>query len=222
MKRTIYTPGNVQVREASDGTPSRTITGYAIVFNQQSEPFWDDDTEQIREVIAPESVTLDLLNRSDILMTLFHDNTEILARSKNGEGTLKYNIDEHGVQFGFDAPNTIDGERALELVKRGDIQGCSFTFTTDYQDRSQVSMDSVTRAGKVFTTYTVRHTDGIYDFTLTPRPAYGQTSVEARDLVKSIREKRQQEDEKKREHDKLVEAQVAEMRSQIHTKKNIY
>jgi phage head maturation protease len=64
--------------------------------------------------------------------------------------------------------------------------------------------------------------DGIFDFTLTPRPAYGQTTVEARDIVKSIREKRQQEEEKKREHDKLVEKQVAEMRSQIIKKKNIY
>ncbi|MCH3980506.1 MAG: HK97 family phage prohead protease [Prevotella sp.] len=222
MKRTIYTPGSVQVRETADGTPSRTITGYAIVFNQQSEPFYDDDIEQIREVIAPESVTLDLLNRSDILMTLFHDNKEILGRSKNGEGTLKYGIDDNGVKFEFEAPNTIDGERALELVKRGDIQGCSFAFTADYLDRNVVSKESVKRDNKLYTTYTVRHMDGIFDFTLTPRPAYGQTTVEARDIVKSIREKRQQEEEKKREHDKLVEKQVAEMRSQIIKKKNIY
>lgn len=223
MKRTIYTPGSIQVRANEDGSSSRTISGYAIVFNQASEPFYDDDQEQIREVIAPEAVTQQLLDRSDILMTLFHDNTEILGRSKNGEGTLKYSVDAHGVAFEFDAPNTIDGERALELVRRGDIQGCSFAFTADYYNPSVVEKKSETRDGKVYTTYTVRQMDGIYDFTLTPRPAYEQTSVEARDFVNAIREKKEAEKKdaiKQREYQERVNAQISEMRSQ--KKKYIY
>lgn len=218
IRRTIYTPGDVRIREMGDGSESRTISGYAIVFNQPSEPFWDDDTEQVREVIAPEAVTESLLNRSDILMTLFHDNTEILGRANNGEGTLNYSVDAHGVSFEVEVPHTVDGERALELVKRGDIQGCSFAFTADYLDPKCVERTSETRDGKVFTTYTVRQITGVYDFTITPRPAYSQTNVEARDLINLIKREREEEKEdaiRKREHDEKVKAQVAEMRAQM-------
>ena len=117
-----HTPAELRVREAGEGeAPSRTITGYAILFNTQSAPLWSDDEEEAREVIAPEAVTRELLDGCDIKMTMFHDRQLILARSKNGTGTLTYNVDERGVAFSFDAPNTADGDKALELVRRGDI-----------------------------------------------------------------------------------------------------
>ncbi|MBO5246147.1 MAG: hypothetical protein J6B28_02680, partial [Eubacterium sp.] len=40
----------------------------------------------------------------------------ILARSKNGKGTLTYSVDDKGVYFEFEAPKTVDGDKALELV----------------------------------------------------------------------------------------------------------
>lgn len=197
LKREIYLPGSLRIREAGEGEKGekgegkekkacRTIEGTAIVFGQESEPLYDDDTLQIREVIAPEAVTRELLDSSTILMTLYHDNGRLLARSRKGEGTLSYDVDESGVHFSFDAPDTEDGRVALEAIRRGDITGCSFAFTVDYGDEEAVERTSEKRNGKEFVLYTVRRMLGIHDFTLTPIPAYPQTETsEIRDITRA-------------------------------------
>lgn len=184
ITRTQHTVSELRVREAGEGeAPSRVITGYAILFDTPSAPLWEDDREVVREVIAPEAVTRELLDASDIKMTMFHDRQLILARSKNGAGTLSYDIDERGVSFEFEAPHTADGDKALELVKRGDIAGCSFAFTTYYFDEGHVTRDVTEEDGKTATTYTVRAITGIYDFTLAADPAYPATNCELRELL---------------------------------------
>ena len=206
----MHTPSELRIREEEGGAPSRTITGYAILFNTPSVPLWEDDKEEAREVIAPEAVTRDFLDGCDIKMTMFHDRKLILARSKNGAGTLTYTVDERGVAFSFDAPNTADGDKALELVRRGDIFGCSFAFRTHYYDRAYVERSVERVDGKTKKTYTVRRMIGIYDFTLAADPAYPDTNcdAEARELVSHLREP---EEEPKKENEKMRE-QVQEMR----------
>lgn len=180
---------DLQVREAAEGeAPSRTITGYAIMFGVPSEPLWSDDESEAREVIAPEAVTREVLDASDIKFTMFHDRQLILARSKKGSGSLSYEVDEKGVRFEFDAPNTIDGDKALELVRRGDISGCSFAFTTRYWDSDFVERTAKVVNGASQITYTVKAVSGIYDFTLAADPAYPDTSVEAREFARELRE----------------------------------
>lgn len=211
ITRMLHTSAPLQVREV-DGEQSRTITGYAILFNTPSAPLWDDDEEEVREVIAPEAVTRALLDTCDIKMTMFHDRQLILARSKAGAGTLSYTVDEKGVAFSFEAPNTTDGDKALELVRRGDISGCSFMFRACYWDRNKVEVNTETRDGKAYTVYTVREIEGIYDFTLAADPAYPDTTceAEARELVKNLREP-ETEEEPKEQSEKMRE-QVQEMR----------
>lgn len=191
IRRVINNNASLQVRE-QDGKPPR-LTGYAIVFDTASLPLYSDENETIREVIAPEAVTRELLDRSDIVMTMFHDNSLILARSAAGKGTLSYSIDEHGVKFDFEPPETEDGKKAVELVKRGDIAGCSFAFSTDYCDRQSVERSTAMQDGKRITTYTVRKIKGLYDFTLTPHPAYPATSVEAREAAQLVKSLKQQQ-----------------------------
>ena len=139
VNRILHTVTDLRVREAQKGeAASRTITGYAILFGVPSAPLYDYDDEEAREVIAPGAVTKELLDGCDIKMTMFHDRQLILARSKNGAGTLTYGVDDKGVYFEFDAPNTVDGDKALELVRRGDISGCSFMFSTHYYDSALI------------------------------------------------------------------------------------
>ena len=208
--RTVHTPSELRIREDEEGKKCRTITGYAILFNTPSVPLWEDEEEEAREVIAPEAVTREFLDGCDVKMTMFHDRQLILARSKNGAGTLTYTVDERGVAFAFDAPNTADGDKALELVRRGDISGCSFAFRTHYYDRNYVDRSVERVDGKTKITYTVRSMIGIYDFTLAADPAYPDTNCEAetRELVSHLREP---EEEPKRENEKMRE-QVQEMR----------
>ena len=58
---------------------------------------------------------------------------------------------------------------------------------------------------KVEVTYRVKVITGIYDFTLAADPAYPDTSVEAREIVDALHQRRQREKEK-------FEKQIAEMR----------
>lgn len=198
--RQFYTPCGVHLRKAEGETPSRTIEGYAILFNKLSAPLWADGKEVAREQIAPTAITRELLDNCDIKMTMFHNMELILARSKRGSGTLTYDIDDKGVLFSFEAPNTEDGNKAIELVRRGDIDGCSFMFATDYWHEDYVSRDVANVDGKKEITYTVKQVEGVYDFTLTPSPAYTDTSCNVR--------QRERESEEARK-------QVAEMRNTI-------
>lgn len=172
------------VREVGEGEkPSRTIAGYAILFNTPSAPMWEDEECIAREMIAPEAVTKELLDRSDIKFTMFHNRERILARSNKGAGSLTYAVDERGVSFEFEAPETADGDMALEAVRRGDIAGCSFMFSTYYYDSAFVSVESQQVEGRTEVTYVVRTIVGIYDFTLAADPAYPDTEVSARELI---------------------------------------
>ena len=116
IRRELLTAcAELHVREAGEGeAPSRTIVGRAILFNVPSRPLWADEEEEAVEVIAPEAITREILDACDIKMTMFHDRQLILARSKQGQGTLTYDVDEKGVTFSFEAPNTVDGDKALE------------------------------------------------------------------------------------------------------------
>lgn len=189
IRRELCTPcADLHIREAEGETTSRTIEGYAILFNTPSDPLWSDEDSEAREVIAPEAITREILDGCDIKFTMFHNRQLILARSKAGSGTLSYTVDEKGVKFSFDAPNTIDGDKALELVRRGDISGCSFAFTTRYWDGDFVERTAKVVNGTTMIYYKVKAVTGVYDFTLAADPAYPDTSVEAREFTQGLRD----------------------------------
>lgn len=181
QKREIRTIGGdyiPRLREAGEGQASRTIEGYAIVFGRESvllNDYWDE----YREIIEPGAVTQELLDRSDIKMTLWHNREKLLARRNEGKGTLEVGIDDKGVWYRFDAPNTPDGDTALELVRRGDLAGSSFIYSTN-------EAESV-RYDKLDDGTVVRHVieiARIYDMTIASDPAYEDTQVNAREVSK--------------------------------------
>lgn len=177
-----YIGGQFQpkIREAQEGkAQSRTIEGYAIVFGQESRllvDYWD----AYREIIEPGAVTADDLKGFDIKMTMYHNREKILARSNKGEGTLNLSVDEVGVKYSFEAPNTPDGDTALELVKRGDLSGSSFMYWTD--ESQNVSYEKT--AEGVLLRH-VKKISEIYDMTIAADPAYTQTNVTAREVEAS-------------------------------------
>lgn len=218
-REVVVTCADLHVRESEGGAPSRTIVGYAILFNTPSAPLWSDEDEEAREIIAPEAITKEVLDNCDIKFTMFHDRQLILARSKNGVGTLSYTVDKKGVAFEFEAPNTADGDKALELVKRGDLAGCSFMFSTHYWDEAFVSRSVEVRDGRAYITYTVKAVTGVYDMTLAADPAYPDTSVEAREFARDLREAAKPAEPEAPKVDKVkVEKQLREMRRAANTK----
>lgn len=187
-KRTLGCLTNLKLREATNGEESRTIEGYALNFGVRSRmlcDWWDN----YYEVLEPGCITREMLDEQDIKLTMFHDRQLILARSNKGQGTLNYEVDETGVKFWAEMPRTVDGDKALELVARGDIAGCSFCYSTDEGDSenavSYEKLDEVGENGKAVLLRHVKRIDNVYDFTLAADPAYEQTSVSKREVEDS-------------------------------------
>lgn len=213
VRRTVRIEGaDLRVRESEGGEPSRTITGYAILFNTPSALLWGNEDSEAREVIAPEAITKEVLDGCDIKFTMYHDRQLILGRSNKGTGTLQYFVDEKGVGFNLELPKSPNGDEALELVSRGDLSGCSFAFTTHYWDSDFVERTSKVVNGRSEITYTVKAVTGVYDFTLAADPAYPDTSVEAREFTDGLRESMKSEPEKPNADIEKMRKQVREMR----------
>lgn len=173
-----------RIREASEDE-SRTIEGYAIVFDRSSvllNDYWKNYTE----IIHREAVSQQLLDESDIKMTLWHNRERLLARRDKGQGSLEVGIDEKGVWYRFEAPHTPDGDTALELVKRGDLTGSSFTYTTNKAE--DVRYDKLDDGSVVRHVMRIGH---IYDITIASDPAYTDTSVNAREMDQNFTSKRE-------------------------------
>lgn len=184
-KRTIAIVSGLRIREATDGAESRTIEGYALKFGVRSRllcDWWNN----YYEVLEPGCVTREILDKQDIKLTMFHDRQLVLARSNKGNGTLSYEVDKVGVKFWAEMPHTVDGDKALELVSRGDIAGCSFIYSTDEGDsENAVSYEHLDEKGDDGEDILLRHVkriDNVYDFTITTDPAYEQTDVSKREV----------------------------------------
>jgi HK97 family phage prohead protease len=169
------------LRRAPEGNAeSRTIAGYAIVFDSESRVLCDWGGEFV-ETIERTAVTQELIDNADVKCLFNHNREALLARSNKGQGTLKLTLDEVGLRYEFEAPNTIDGDKVLELVRRGDIVGSSFAFSCSGEDACRYYEDADGMLHRV-----VRRITGLYDVSPVIDPAYTQTSVEARSWEKPV------------------------------------
>jgi len=101
---------------------SRTVEGYASVFNSMSE-----DLGGFREIILPGAFSEVLDN--DVRALYNHDSNYLLARTASG--TLELKEDSKGLYYRFEMPNTTYGNDMLELFRRGDLSQSSFGFTVE-------------------------------------------------------------------------------------------
>lgn len=173
--------GKPRILRAEDGTETRTIEGYAIVFNQRSQLLCDWEVyRMVEEIIPPTAVSAAMLAGCDIVADLEHNTSRMLARNNKGTGTLTLSLDDKGLMYRFDAPHTTDGDYALEMVRRGDLFGSSFAYSTDEQVNVTYTKDGDTLVRNV------NKIDAIYDVAIVANPAYLQTSVQARSAMKQL------------------------------------
>lgn len=175
------------VRETEDGARSRVIEGHAAVFGVRSVNLtpWST-TREVYEIMEPGCIDTDLLNRSDVVLTAFHDNTAILGRWRQGTGTLGLELDERGLKMRCELADTERANELLSAIERGDISGMSFAFTADEEDTENgVSYERVAErngAGKEVWLRHVKRVTGLYDVTIAGHPAYPQTDVAQREI----------------------------------------
>ena len=165
---------------------SRTVEGYAIVFNSLSE-----DLGGFREQILPEAVD-GVLERSDVLALLNHDKSKgVLARSRYGKGSLTLEIDEKGLKYRFEAPHTALGDEVLEYLRRGEITSSSFAFT--------INEDIWEKTGEEYIR-TIKSFKQLYDVSPVFEPAY-QAATACKRFAEIQEEERKAIEEAKREAD---------------------
>ena len=176
----------LHVRETTDGQRGRTIEGYAVVFGVRSVNLtpWSS-VREVYEIMEPGCITNDLLNRSDVVLTAFHNNQIILGRWREGKGTLSLMLDERGLKISCTLAETATADELLTSIERGDITGMSFAFTADEEDNengvSYERTDARTKEGKEVWLRHVKKVTGLYDVTIAGHPAYKQTTLEARE-----------------------------------------
>jgi HK97 family phage prohead protease/HK97 family phage major capsid protein len=150
-------------------TESRKVEGYASVFNSRSK-----DLGGFTEIIDPAAFE-GVIERSDVLALLNHDKDRgVLARSRKGVGSLSLTIDERGLLYSFDAPNTALGNELIEGLKRGDISTSSFAFTVSGERWDKNEDGSYTR--------TITQIDKLFDVSPVYNEAYEDTTVALRSL----------------------------------------
>lgn len=162
--------GDLHIESREEGTASRTIVGYAAKFESWSDPImgW------FREKIARGA--FDGCDLSDVIMCFNHNTDSILARTTSG--TLRLEVDDVGLRFAFEAPNTTSGSDMLELVRRGDVSKCSFRFGVA-QDEWQYTDE---KNGLAMDERTILKFSRVVDVSLVVFPAYPETEASVRHL----------------------------------------
>lgn len=201
---------NIEIR-ATNSTPvvnqdSRTVEGYAVVFNSQSEDLG------FYETINPAAITEEVLKRSDVFCLFNHDQDKVLARSKYGTGSLQLQLDEQGLKYTFTAPNTDLGDELLEYLRRGDIDSSSFAFTVSTDEGSEVWTTGTD--GRQYRE--ILKIDSLHDVSPVWTPAYSSTSVSQRTLDK-LNQLREMQDEKEKE----VQEEAVEKTDEVQEDKEV-
>ncbi|MER5638430.1 HK97 family phage prohead protease [Kitasatospora sp. NPDC002227] len=114
-RRNLRSPA--EVRTEGDTVVMR---GYAYRFNELSL-----NLGGFRERILP-GAGADSLQSRDVFATFNHNNDNVLGRQ--AAGTLRTGEDSEGGWYEIDLPNTTVGRDLAELLRRGDVNGSSFTF----------------------------------------------------------------------------------------------
>lgn len=138
---------------------NNVVEGYALKFNKPSK-----DLGGFIETI--DARALDGVNMEDVKLFLNHDSGNLLGRTKSG--TLQLSVDEVGLKFRCELPNTTLGNDVMELVKRGDLSQCSFGFTVAEDEWERIDGKPVRTIKKINT---------LAEISLVSIPAYEDTDV---------------------------------------------
>jgi Escherichia/Staphylococcus phage prohead protease len=122
-ERRGITPEVAELRVSAPEEPPR-IGGYAALFNSRSH-LMNERGAVFVERIEPGAFTK-TLKQGDVRALLNHDPNWLLGRTKSG--TLRLVEDDRGLSYEIDPPNTQWARDLMTTMRRGDIDGSSFSF----------------------------------------------------------------------------------------------
>ena len=144
----------IELRAEGDGN---TFTGYAALFNSESEPL------PFTEVIAPGAFKRTLKTRTDVKLLWNHESGSVLASTRSG--TLQLTEDDRGLKVTATLPDTTTGRDARELISKGIVDAMSFGFSVP------AGGDSWSSDGSTRTLKSVR----LHEVSVVAWPAYSAT-----------------------------------------------
>ena len=194
-----------RVDEKQEGGKKLVLRGYPILFNTETKlyDFWYGE---IRETILP--TALEGTNLTDVYLVGGHEITpdKVLARNNIN---MRMEVDETGLFFEAELPNTQYARDIYNLVESGLVDGMSFGFTCSDEVNEATGLRTIT------------HIDELFEITITPFPAYKESSViaqkerSAQEQKKADEEKAKAEAEERAEKEKLEAEQKAERENKI-------
>ena len=175
MEREFKSTAVIQLRKLeTDTDDSRIVAGYAVKFDEPSQ--FMGFTEYIRK----SAITEELIMNSDIFARLNHDEGTVLARSRNGVGSLALELREDGLYYEFESPHTQVGDELLEHLRRGEICSSSFAFSlpSDGSGERWYKDDEGNLCREIL------KIERLYDISPVYEPAYLSTSCSKRSIDK--------------------------------------
>jgi uncharacterized protein len=158
------------------------IEGYFALYENETELF-----DGVYEIITKGAFDGTLNN--DIRALWNHNTQYVLGRNKSG--TLELKADDKGLFGSIKLPNTQYASDIYELVKRGDVDQCSFGFNILGEDLEELA-DGGFR-------WRINEID-LHEVSVVTFPAYENTSVQARAAqVDQIKERKLQQRKKELE-----------------------
>lgn len=145
------------------------LSGHAAVFGQTAT------VPGHYEQIGPTAFR-SALGRDDVVALRDHNPSLVLGRSSSG--TLRLDVDPHGLAFEIDLPEVSYAQDLKELIARGDVNGMSFGFIPGADEWSTAPDGRKLRT----------HTDvkRLLDVSVVTYPAYQGTDVTLRSLDFSV------------------------------------
>lgn len=195
------------IRATKNIANEHVIEGKAIVFNQQSEYMG------FYEIIKPEAV--EGIDWSNTLLLYDHSFSNILARvdAKN----LTIDVKNDGVYFQATLNDSTLANDVYNDIKSGNVKGCSFGFNiAEDGDTWDFTADGTPL-------HIITKIENIPELSLTPIPAYTQTSasiVRHLNKLEEVRKMAKEEKEIKNE-EKPVEEPKAEKKDEPKAEKEV-
>ena len=169
---------NTQLRALEETDGKRFITGYAAVFESRSSVIVEPvNGKKIAFYEFMERGSFDGVMEDNVKALVNHNKERLLGRTSSG--TLTLTIDERGLHFRLDVPNTTEGNDLWEMIKRGDYEGCSFAF---------VPAEQRWERGEELPHRYIERVAKLVDISIVTDPAYSETNVDIDYAQRSIDE----------------------------------
>jgi HK97 family phage prohead protease len=165
VERRVKTDVDFELRVEASEADGMRFTGYAAVFNSDSEPL------PFIERILPGAFKRSLKARNEVKLFKNHNMDEVLASTRSK--TLRLTEDSKGLLAEATLPDTTAGRDLAVLMKRGDVHAMSFGFSVPSKG-DRWSDDGMTRELKEIRLHEVSIVTGF--------PAYEATTASVRSL----------------------------------------